>query len=328
VLLFALKETRSERQPKIDYSGTFLLILSTVSLMLALEWGGKSYPWASWQIIALFATAVVGTLLFVRTELRAEEPILPLQLFRNRMIVGTSIACLCQGAIMFSAITYLPMFSVAVLGNANSNGLLTPMMFSLMVGAIAFGALQIRFSFRSLIVFSMLIGLVVCILLSKVAHDASSAYMITLMILLGFGAIGPLMSVAQNAVAYSVDPRYIGISSSIVGFWRNIGGILGASLMATIVNNHLSQLIRDGAEAHQIPLDKIDTLADPELLVRAGASVPQGIHDFLRDSLGTAINDGFIVAILFAAIGITAGALSGPGKFDKAKPSLDKKEAA
>jgi EmrB/QacA subfamily drug resistance transporter len=328
VLLFALKESRADRRPKIDYLGTVLLIVSTVSLMLALEWGGKSYAWDSWQIVSLYVTAAIGTALFVLTELKADEPILPLQLFRNRMIVGTSIACLCQGAIMFSAITYLPMFSVAVLGNANSNSLLTPMMFSLMMGAIAFGSLQARFSFRALIVFSMLVGIAASYLLSTVPHDASTGYMVMLMIMLGFGAIGPLMSVAQNAVAFSVDARYIGISSSIVGFWRNIGGVLGASLMATIVNNNLSQLIHNGAEAHQIPADKIDTLANPELLVRAGNGVPQGIHDFLRDSLGTAINNGFVIAICFAVVGVVAGLLSGPGRFDKTKQSAGVREAA
>jgi sugar phosphate permease len=171
--------------------------------------------------------------MFVLVELRAEEPILPLALFKNRMVVGTSLACLCQGAIMFSAIAYLPIFSTAILGQANSNGLLTPMMFSLMVGAISFGMLQQFFSFRSLMAFSMLAGIVVSYLLTVVSHNASQWYMAGLMVIIGLGAIGPLMSVAQNAVAMSVDRKYIGISSSVVGFWRNIGGVLGASIMAT-----------------------------------------------------------------------------------------------
>jgi hypothetical protein len=264
--------------------------------------------------------------LFVLVERRAEEPILPLQLFSNRMIVGTSIACLCQGAIMFSAITYLPIFSVAVLGHANSNGLLTPMMFSLMVGAVTFGMLQMWFSFRSLMVFSMAVGIVISYLLSTVAHDTSKLYMIMLMIILGFGAIGPLMSVAQNAVAFSVDKKYMGITSSVVGFWRNIGGVLGASIMATIVNSNLKHLIRDGAEAHHIPADKIDTLADPELLIRAGASVPQEIRDFLRDSLGTAINHGFLLSICFAALGLIAALAVGPGRY--VKPQVSKETQA
>jgi EmrB/QacA subfamily drug resistance transporter len=327
ILLFALKESRSERRPKIDYLGTLFLILCTLSLMLGLEWGGKNYAWASWQIISLFATSLIIGFLFIRVELRAEEPMLPLKLFKNRMIVGTSLACLCQGAIMFSAVTYLPIFATAVLGQASSNSLLTPMMFSLMVGAVTFGALQSKFSFRSLMAFSMTAGLVVSYLLTRVSHDTSKGYMIVLMVILGLGAIGPLMSMAQNAVAMSVDRKYIGISSSIVGFWRSIGGVLGASIMATIVNSDYTSIITAGAVSHNIPLDKIDTLTNPELLVRASESVPKELLDFIRASLGTAINHGFMLSMVFAVIGIAASIIAGKGRYEKPKDQQESQAA-
>lgn len=314
VLLFALKESRSERKPKIDYLGTAFLIICTISLMLALEWGGKDYAWTSWQILSLFAVSVIVGLLFISVELRAEEPILPLVLFKNRMVVGLCLACLCQGAIMFSAIAYLPIFSTAVLGQENSNALLTPMMVSLISGAVLFGFLQSKFAYRTLIAFTMAAGVVVSYLLSTVSHDASKWYMIGLMILLGLGAIGPLMSMSQTAMAASVERKYIGISSSIVGFWRSIGGVLGASIMATIVNNNLKTLLSDGAAEHHIPQDQIATLANPEQLVRGAGNVPQDIVAFVRDSLGTAINHGFMLSIVFAVLGIVAAFVAGPGR--------------
>ncbi|MGG4144007.1 DHA2 family efflux MFS transporter permease subunit [Paenibacillus algorifonticola] len=314
VLLFALKESRSERKPKIDYLGTAFLIICTISLMLALEWGGKDYAWTSWQILSLFAVSVIVGLLFISVELRAEEPILPLVLFKNRMVVGLCLACLCQGAIMFSAIAYLPIFSTAVLGQENSNALLTPMMVSLISGAVLFGFLQSKFAYRTLIAFTMAAGVIVSYLLSTVSHDASKWYMIGLMILLGLGAIGPLMSMSQTAMAASVERKYIGISSSIVGFWRSIGGVLGASIMATIVNNNLKTLLSDGAAEHHIPQDQIATLANPEQLVRGAGNVPQDIVAFVRDSLGTAINHGFKLSIVFAVLGIVAAFVAGPGR--------------
>jgi hypothetical protein len=164
---------------------------------------------------------------------------------------------------------------------------------------------------------SMVAGIEVSYLLSTVSHDASKWYMMGLMVILGLGAIGPLLSVAQNAMAASVDRKYIGISSSIVGFWRSIGGVLGASIMATVVNNNLKTLIESGAAAHNIPADKISTLANPELLVRASGSVPKNILDFVRDSLGTAINHGFILCIVFAVVGILAALVAGPGRYVK-----------
>ncbi|KQO17190.1 DHA2 family efflux MFS transporter permease subunit [Paenibacillus sp. Leaf72] len=314
VLLFALKESRSERKPKIDYLGTAFLIICTISLMLALEWGGKDYAWTSWQILSLFAVSIIVGMLFISVELRAEEPILPLVLFKNRMVVGLCLACLCQGAIMFSAIAYLPIFSTAVLGQENSNALLTPMMVSLISGAVLFGFLQSKFAYRTLIAFTMTAGVIVSYLLSTVSHDASKWYMMGLMILLGLGAIGPLMSMSQTAMAASVERKYIGISSSIVGFWRSIGGVLGASIMATIVNNNLKTLLSDGAAEHHIPQDQIATLANPEQLVRGAGNVPQDIVAFVRDSLGTAINHGFMLSIVFAVLGIVAAFVAGPGR--------------
>ncbi|MBD0379474.1 MFS transporter [Paenibacillus sp. WST5] len=315
VLLFSLQESRSDRRPKIDYLGTLFLIISTVSLMLALEWGGKDYAWGSWQIIGMLVIAVVVGTLFIAVERRAQEPVLPLPLFKNRMVLGMVLACLCQGAIMFSAIAYLPIFSTAVLGQPNSNGLLTPMMFSLMVGAVSFGFIQRFFSFRAVIAFSMLAGIVVGYLLSIVSHDAANWYMMLLMVILGVGAIGPLMGVAQNAVALSVDRKYIGVSSSIVGFWRSIGGVLGASIMATVVNSNYKNLIQSGAEAHHMPLDQLSTLANPDQLIRTGAQLPKETLDFMRESLGTAINHGFILCIVFGVIGLSAAFVAGPLRF-------------
>jgi EmrB/QacA subfamily drug resistance transporter len=319
ILMIALKETRSEHKPKIDYMGTFFLIITTVSLMLALEWGGKVYTWSSWQEISLFTTsAVIGTL-FILVELRATEPVLPLSIFKNKMVLGTSIICFCQGVLMFSAITYLPSFTVGVLGHANSNGVLTPMMASLIAGAILFGFLQSKFAFRTLMLFSMLMTIVVASLLTIVSTDASSGYMIVLMILLGFGAVGPLMSVAQSSIAANVDPKYMGVSSSIVGFWRNIGGILGASIMATIVNNYLNRLITDGAAKVGIPTDKISTLANPELLMRAGDKIDPQIRKFLQEALGTAINHGFILSICVGSIGLITAMFVGASRLESTK---------
>ncbi|WP_169084175.1 DHA2 family efflux MFS transporter permease subunit [Paenibacillus sp. PL91] len=319
VLMFALKETRSDRKPKIDYLGTLFLIITTVSLMLALEWGGKTYAWNSWQEISLFATSLVVGTLFIFVELRAAEPVLPLSIFKNKMVLGTSIICFCQGVIMFSAITYLPSFTVGVLGHSNSNGVLTPMMASLIAGAILFGYLQSKFAFRTLMLFTMLMTIVAASLLSVVSSHASNGYMIALMILLGLGAVGPLMSVAQSAIAANVDPKYMGVSSSIVGFWRNIGGIMGATIMATIVNNNLNQLITEGADKAGIPSDKISTLANPELLMRAGGQLDPQIRSFLQEALGTAINHGFILSICIGGIGLVTAMFVGASRLGSTK---------
>jgi EmrB/QacA subfamily drug resistance transporter len=321
-LLVSLKETKSQHRPKIDFLGTFLLIVTVVSIMLALSWGGKDYAWSSWQIVGLFATALLGCILFILVEMRAEEPILPLHLFKNRIVTGTSITTFTQGALMFSAITYIPIFSVAVLGQANSNNLLTPLMLSLLAGATISGFIMFKFSYRLLLGGSMLMGIVSSYLLYTVAHDVSKWTMIGIMILLGFFAIGPLMSIAQNAISQNVEMKYIGISSSLIGFWRNIGGVLGASITATIVNNDYKQNLTDGAAAHHIPAKVVDVISNPDVLMHAGdkLQLPPQILGFVRDTLGTAINHGFLLSMIASAIGFVI-ALTIPGKLERRNPT-------
>ncbi|MBB6730483.1 MDR family MFS transporter [Cohnella zeiphila] len=303
VLLFALRESRSDRKPKIDFAGAALLVVSTVSLMLALELGGKNYAWDSWQIIGLFALAAAGTSSFLLVETRAAEPMLPLPIFRNRLVLGTCILCFCQGVIMFSAITYLPIYAVAVLGRANSNGLLTPMMASLICGAILSGFVASRFRFRTVLFGNMALGVIASLLLMSLSPDAPYWQVVGIMILLGLGVVGPLMSLAQSAVAMSVDAKYIGVSSSVVGFWRNIGGIMGASIMAVIVNSRLHDSASQAGRQFGIPQDQLSTLTNPENVIRAADKLSPDLLAFLKNAIGSAINHGFVLALCVTAFG-------------------------
>ncbi|WP_246021771.1 DHA2 family efflux MFS transporter permease subunit [Paenibacillus zeisoli] len=304
LLLFAVKESKAARKPSIDYLGTFLLVVSTISLMLALNWGGKDYAWNSWQVLGLFAVSLVGIILFIITEKKAKEPILPLAIYKNSVVRGISILSFIQGVVMFSAITYIPIFSVAVLGQENSNSLLTPLMLSLLVGAIVAGGLMFKLSYRALLGGSSLLGAGAIYFLMTASHTASSWYMISIMIVMGICSIGPLMSISQMGIAQNVSPEYIGLSSSLGGFWRNIGAVVGTSITATVVNNQFKSILEGKAASAHIPSDKIDALANPQLIMNAKGSLPAPWIHTLQDSLGTAINHGYIVAFSFAVLAI------------------------
>ncbi|MFC0186800.1 MFS transporter [Fictibacillus aquaticus] len=329
-LFFSLKESKSEKKPKVDYAGTLLLIMSTVMLLLGLEWGGKDYAWNSVQIIGLFAGAAVSIALFLWVESRAEEPVLPLTIFKDKMVFGTSAVVFCQGAIMFSAITYLPILSVAVIGNENSNSVLTPMMFPIMVGAILGGFLCTKLKFRSIMAVSMATGIVVAYLLGSITHNTAKWEVTTIMVVLGLVVLGPLMSVSQNAVAQSVDARYMGIASSVVGFWRSIGGVMGAAITATIVNNHLKDKMSEFAAASGLPAGQAEKMAKPEILMQDNIQLPPQVVSFMRDAVESALHNGFYVGLVACAIGFAISLTVGNTKYVFLKKNgpegLEKKE--
>lgn len=297
VLLFGLHESKADRKTRIDWAGTSLLIMASVTLMLALTWGGQKFAWSAWEILSLFAIAALAAGLFCFVEYRAAEPILPLALLRNRAVAATGIVCFCQGAVQFSSITYLPIFAVRVLGYSNSNSILTPMMLSLMAGATLFGFLCTVLPMRVLMTASMAMSVVTTGLLATVGFTVPAWYMVVLMVLLGLFAVGPMMSLGQNAIAASVDAKYIGITSSFVGFWRSIGGVFGASLTATVVNSVLKQ---------QLPTR----------------------HTILRDSLGTAIHHGYTVSIVLSVLGVIAALCVGPVRYQRRQAAATEARAA
>ncbi|WP_374722583.1 MFS transporter [Peribacillus tepidiphilus] len=322
-LLFALKESKSNQKPKVDYLGTILLVSSTVLLLLALEWGGKDYAWDSVQIIGMFSGAAFSIVLFLLVERKAKEPILPLSIFKNKMVLGTSIVVFCQGAIMFSAITYLPILSVAVIGNENSNSVLTPMMFPIMIGAILGGFLCTKVPFRTIMAFSMAVGIFEAYLLGSITHDTAKWTVTLVMITMGLIVLGPLMSVSQNAVAQSVEMKYIGIASSVVGFWRSIGGVIGAAITATIVNNDLKEKMTEFASASKMPVDKIEQLAKPEILMQENVQLPPQVIEFMRDAVETALHHGFILALIAGIIGFLVSLFVGRDRYQMRKSGVN-----
>ncbi|MDF2569979.1 MAG: drug resistance transporter, EmrB/QacA subfamily, partial [Sporomusa sp.] len=73
----------------IDYAGAFSLIVGTVTMLLGFNLGGTDYPWLSWQIVGLLGTATAAWVFFVFIEGKAEDPLLSLQLFKNRVFTIT-----------------------------------------------------------------------------------------------------------------------------------------------------------------------------------------------------------------------------------------------
>jgi len=116
------------KKPKIDYAGIVTLILAVVPLMIALSWAGVDYEWGSPVIIGMFAFSIVMLLLFIWVESRSDEPIMPLWIFKNRIVSISSIAVFTLGFGMFTAIIFIPLYFQGVLGTTAtaSGNFLTP----------------------------------------------------------------------------------------------------------------------------------------------------------------------------------------------------------
>jgi EmrB/QacA subfamily drug resistance transporter len=93
---------------RLDVLGMSLLVLSVSSLLIALSWGGVQYAWASVQVVGLLIIAVASTTTFVFVELRIENPIMPMGIYRDRVVGLSLIAVFCTGFGMFGGIVFIP----------------------------------------------------------------------------------------------------------------------------------------------------------------------------------------------------------------------------
>lgn len=141
-IFIVLNRTLKERsavgaRPSVDVKGAVLLATTTLSILLALKMGGEQFSWLSVPVVGLLLLGAAGLALFIRVEKRVREPILPLQLFRIRTVSGTLAATFLQGAILYGALLFIPLFVQGSMGGdvGDAGNTLTPMMFSMMLGA-------------------------------------------------------------------------------------------------------------------------------------------------------------------------------------------------
>lgn len=316
-------------QQHVDYAGAITLILTVVPAMLALSWAGVDYPWVSIQIMGMFAFSLVMGVLFVLIEQRSIEPILPLSLFRNRIVAPTEIVIFFTGFAMFGGIIFVPLFFQGVLGlSATTSGsFLTPMMLGMVFGSFLSGQLLSRAGghYRVLGAIGLAFMAVGIGLLSRMTAETSYTMAVVNIILTGFGlgiTMPSYIIAIQNAVPYEI----LGVATSSAAFFRSIGGAVGLAVLGSAMNNRFAlELVQNLPQQMKtnIPPEQLDFLAhNPRALVSPDAQSqlkgifeqmgPQGAALFeqaiqaLKQALSSALSQVFLIGLVVLVIAFIA----------------------
>ncbi|MET0865461.1 MAG: MDR family MFS transporter, partial [Nakamurella sp.] len=256
---------RKHNTKKVDYLGVLLLSTATTCLILFTDWGGKQYDWISAPILGLMAAFVIAVVAFVFVELRAEQPIIPMFLFRNRVFVISTAIGLVVGLGMFSALAFMPTFLQMASGtSASVSGLLTiPMIVGLLVSSTVSGQIISRTGRYRLfpIVGSALLAIALFVF-HFVKADTPLWQTMIVMVFFGLGLgfnFQPLTLAVQNAVS----PRLIGVATSSATFTRQIGGTLGTAVFLSILFTTVPDKIASALQKAQGTGEFKAALADP-----------------------------------------------------------------
>jgi EmrB/QacA subfamily drug resistance transporter len=296
VIAAAFQPRVEQARPSIDYAGAALLAGGLSAIVLYTSLGGTTYAWGSAQMVALLVAGFVLLAAFVFVETRATEPILPLQIFRNRVFTVTSAIGFIIGLALFGAVTYLPLYLQDVKGHrpTTSGLLITPMMGGLLITSIGSGQLISRYGrYTPFPIAGTAIMAVGLWLLSRLQVDTSTLVTSGYMLVLGLG-LGMVIQVLVLAVQNAVDYAYLGVATSGSTLFRQIGGSIGVAIFGAIfanrLANNLAATLPAGARAPASP--------NPAAL----RHLPPAIHAAYATAITDALRPVFLTAAAAAVL--------------------------
>ncbi|MGW2472451.1 MFS transporter [Streptomyces sp. NPDC001665] len=223
---------------RIDFLGAGLAAVFSTALLLLTEWGGEDYAWTSPVIVGLAVAAAAALGLFLWRQATAAEPILPLSLFRLRLMrYGFAIQGLV-GVAMMGSIVYVMIYLQVVRGvAATSAGLfLVPMAIGMTVVGLVSGRLVAAgWSQKTFVVSGTVFASAALALLTTLDTDTGLWTVRGALLLMGIGfgqLIGRLIELVQD----TAPPAQLGVATTGVRFFQTLGTALGASLFGAVLS--------------------------------------------------------------------------------------------
>jgi len=299
VLLAArtLPRGRPQRAPvHLDAPGIALLTVTVLALTLLVSVAAR--PGAPWEWLAAGAAATGGlALALVVVERRAEQPVLPPPLFHDRTFVVAVLAGLVLGAAMFATVGYLPTYLQMAAGlSPNGAGL---MMLALVggLGSAAVVAAQVvaRTGWhRFLPVLGSVLTATALAVMSRWSTDTSLVTIGASLALLGVG-IGCAWEVLVVVVQSTVPTRHVGIATATNGFFREVGVLVGSTMVGAAFTGRLQQGL--------LPLEQSTGMPVHSLTPERVGRLPSGVRAEVAAAYADALTPVFLVLVLPVAVG-------------------------
>lgn len=287
------REAQTRKQHKLDLLGTALLTASIALLLVAILEGSEVWGWDNPLPYLLIAGAVLAFFAFLKQERRAPEPIVPLDLFQNRIIAVSCAGSVIIGTLLFTLTAFVPMFAQGVLGAtaAQSGAPLIALSLGWPIASAVAGRLMIRVGYRALVLPGSFITFLGALMFGFADPNTGIVYVMASMVLIGIGMgmiSTPYLVALQNAVPWSRR----GIVTSVGQFSRTIGGAIAVAGFGAILNARLHAHIGQGMNANAILDPKVRDSLSP-----AAASA-------LREGLGSGLHAVFLACAVLAFAGV------------------------
>ncbi|PSL36995.1 EmrB/QacA subfamily drug resistance transporter [Labedella gwakjiensis] len=300
----ALKLPTKKATKKIDILGIVFLSIATTTLIFFTDFGGDAaYGWNSMATWAWGIGFVIAVAAFILTEARAEDPVIPLGLFRNPIFVNATAIGLTLGIGMFAAISFIPTFLQMASGTsaAESGLLMLPMMGGLMLTSIGSGILISKTGrYKMFPIVGTLLTAATLVAMTTLTGDTPIWLICVYLAFFGAG-LGLIMQVVVLVVQNAVPAAQIGTATSTNNYFREVGASLGVAVFGTLFTTRLTENLTTvfanaGADA-EAAANATSTL-DPQTV----ATLPQAVQDGIVTAYANALAPVFWYLVPFIGL--------------------------
>ena len=248
----------------LDWVGGVVFVAGMIPLLIGLT-NKQRADWTDPQVGGLVAIGLALLVVFLFIESRAKEPIVPLDLWRDRTYAGSLVATFFASFGFFAAVIFLPRYYQVVLGeSATASGYaLMPLLIGVIGSSIASGQIVARTGkYKVLLLGAITLLGIGSYLFTNLAASADTATIWLWQLILGIG-IGPTLAVFTIVVQNAVPFGKLGVATSNLTFFRQMGGTIGLSIAGSLFGTQLANLLPEQLVANGIPQQFVDQLQGP-----------------------------------------------------------------
>ena len=282
---------------KIDYAGAALLSVALGGLVLVTSLGGRSVDWGDMRLWLVIAIAGLAFIAFFQVERRAAEPVLPLSLFRLNVFSVTSAIGFVSGAIMFGALTFIPVYLQIAKGASptESGWQLIPMTIGILTASTLSGNYMGRTGrYRILPMIGLSVSAVGLLVLTQLDAQTAPPLLWVALALIGAG-LGTVFPVVTTAVQNTVPRDQIGTATAAGLMFRQIGGSVAVALFGAIFAARMAAELGGGAEGFANVAE-----LGPQML----GALPEATRALISAAVSNALHPIYWIAVVLAVIGV------------------------
>jgi len=248
----------SLKRPKhalnLDWLGAIVFVGGMIPFLVGLT-NKQTADWGTFEVGGLLGIGIVLIAVFLVIESRAKEPIVPLNLWRDRTYAGSLVATFFAAFGFFSATIFLPRFYQVVKGDSAtvSGWELIPLLVGVIAASIISGQIVARTGkYKALLLGSISLVGIGSLLFTNLAYNTDPWVIRFWQFVLGLG-IGPTLAVFTIVIQNAVPFSKLGVATSNLTFFRQIGGIVGLSIAGSYFGGQLQQQIPQRLLSNGVP---------------------------------------------------------------------------